>query len=166
MFLLLLAQTLKAYNSWTRQARAFLRPDLECLFCSPVHVVRQHFVRLLDQLLSDLLSNLLSVNMCLYAEIYYLSNKLRSRTKNGRTTFTVGQTTGRSKHYVGQHDVEQQPPHLLRWGCCCLTSCCPTTLFVRPNVGRQYWLLDKIRVANFDRQGFISIYKHMLTDGY
>jgi hypothetical protein len=34
-----------------------------------------------------------------------------SRTKNGQTTFTVGQTTGRSKHYVEQHDIEQQPPH-------------------------------------------------------
>ena len=68
--------------------------------------------------------------MGLYGEIYtsrtnfviclilHWSDKLRSRTsrtKNGRTTFTVGQTTGRSKHYVEQHDVEQQPPHRIIW---------------------------------------------------
>jgi hypothetical protein len=38
--------------------------------------------------------------------------------------------------------------------------------FVRPNVDRQYWLSDKNQGANVDQQGFISTYKHMLTDGY
>jgi hypothetical protein len=34
-----------------------------------------------------------------------------SRTKTSRTTVNVGQNTRRPKHYVEQHDVEQQPPH-------------------------------------------------------
>ncbi len=38
--------------------------------------------------------------------------------------------------------------------------------FVRPNVDRHYWLSDKNQGANVDRQGFISTYKKILTDGY